>query len=241
MNFVPTTYALEARAMCQSVLDAPKYSRLGQIIGDPGTGKSATTEWLAAELGAIRIEAWDGMKGKTLLQELARAMNGAGIVVDETGTANTLTQRIVRSPIEGRLIFVDEANHLPWRSLELLRGVSDIGGAGLVIAGTDILAKKFIHPQIRVYLEQFRQRIGTKRVTMKPLTDESELATHILAPRFDQVTRTAAKSFLKHTGGNWRFAVALADACARLMANEGIEKLDAQVVDTAAEWLAGSD
>lgn len=225
--------------MCEAVMSAPRYSRLGQITGDPGTGKTATTNWLTSELGAIRIEAWAGMKEKTCLQELAHAFNAAGHSIPESGTSNTLIQGLIRSGVEGKLIIVDEANHLKWGALEMLRSISDIGGAGLVIAGTDLLAKKFTHPQIRVFLEQFRQRVGTKKVVMKPVVDAAELAAYVLAPRFGKVTQTSAKAFMKKTGGNWRFAVALADACDRLMANENIVKLDDQVVETAAAWMAG--
>ena len=238
-SFVETAMAGRARLMCETVMAAPRYSRLGQITGDPGTGKTSVTNWLAEELGAIRIEAWAGMKEKTCLQELAHAFAKAGYPIDESGTSNTLIQRLIRHGTEGKLIIIDEANHLRWPTLEMLRSISDIGGAGLVIAGTDLLAKKFTHPQIRVFLEQFRQRVGTKKVVMQPVQDAGEMAAYVLAPRFGSVTQKSATAFLKKTGGNWRFAVALADACERLMANEGIDKLDERVVETAAAWMAG--
>ena len=239
-EFVETVMAGQARAMCEAVLAAPRYSRLGQITGDPGTGKTATTMWLAEELDGLRIEAWAKMGEKTMLQELALALTEAGHTVEETGTSNTLMQRIIRSgAIKDRLIIIDEANHLKWPVLEMLRSLADISGAGLVIAGTDLLAKKFSHPQIRVFLAQFRQRVGTKKVVMQPVTEAAELAAYVLAPRFGQITRASAKAFKAKTGGNWRYAVALSDACARLMENENIDQLDERVVETAAAWMAG--
>ncbi len=240
-EFVETVMAGQARQMCEAVITAPRYSRLGQITGDPGTGKTAITNWLAQEMGAIRVEAWAGMNGKTLLQELAFAFSKAGRPVDEIGTSNTLVQRLIRTAAPGQLIVVDEANHLKWPTLEMLRSISDISGTGLVIAGTDLLARKFTHPQIRVFLEQFRQRVGTKKVVMQPVTDPAELAAYVLAPRFGRITKTSAKAFLRKTGGNWRFAVALSDACARLMENEGINQLDDRVIETAAAWMAGGN
>ncbi|PID36850.1 MAG: hypothetical protein CR993_03085 [Rhodobacterales bacterium] len=240
-EFVETVMAGQARQMCEAVIAAPRYSRLGQITGDPGTGKTAITNWLAQEMGAIRVEAWAGMNGKTLLQELAFAFSKSGRPVDEIGTSNTLVQRLIRTAAPGQLIVVDEANHLKWPTLEMLRSISDISGTGLVIAGTDLLARKFTHPQIRVFLEQFRQRVGTKKVVMQPVTDPAELAAYVLAPRFGRITKTSAKAFLRKTGGNWRFAVALSDACARLMENEGINQLDDRVIETAAAWMAGGN
>jgi DNA transposition AAA+ family ATPase len=238
-DFIKTQMAEKAHAMCAAVMAAPRYSRLGQLTGEPGTGKTASTEWLVTQFEAVRVEAWAGMKEKTLLQELAEALTRAGRIIDANGTTNTLTRRIVRGGIGDMLIIVDEANHLKWGALELLRSISDISGAGLVITGTDLLAQKFTHPQIRIFLEQFRQRVGAKKVVMKPVTDDGELAAYVLAPRFGAVTRNTAEAFRRKTGGNWRFAVALADACARLMANEGITKIDERVVETAAAWMAG--
>ena len=238
-SFVETEMAGRARMMCETVMAAPQYSRLGQITGDPGTGKTSATYWLAETLGAIRIEAWAGMKEKTCLQELAHAFAKAGYPIDASGTSNTLIQRLIRQGTEGKLIIVDEANHLRWPTLEMLRSISDIGGAGLVITGTDLLARKFIHPQIRVFLEQFRQRIGAKKVVMQPVQEAGEMAAYVLAPRFGSITQKSATAFHKKTGGNWRLAMALADACARLMENEGIDKLDERVIETAAAWMAG--
>lgn len=240
-DFVETAMAGRARQMCEAVMAAPQYSRLGQITGDPGTGKTSVTYWLAKELDAVRIEAWAGMKEKTCLQELAHAFKQAGYPIDDNGTSNTLIQRLIRHGTEGKLIIIDEANHLRWPTLEMLRSISDIGGAGLVIAGTDLLAKKFTHPQIREFLEQFRQRVGAKKVVMHPVQEPAEIAAYVLAPRFENITKDMAKVFLNKTGGNWRFAVSLADACAHLMQSEGIEHLDERVIATAASWMAGEN
>lgn len=150
-------------------------------------------------------------------------------------------QRLIRHGTEGKLIIIDEANHLRWPMLEMLRSISDIGGAGLVIAGTDLLAKKFTHPQIREILEQFRQRVGAKKVVMHPVQEPAEIAAYVLAPRFENITKDMAKVFLNKTGGNWRFVVSLADACAHLMQSEGIEHLDERVIATAASWMAGEN
>ena len=48
-----------------------------------------------------------------------------------------------------------------------------------------------------------------------------------------------AKVFLKKTGGNWRIAISLAEACAHLMQSERIVHLDERVIVTAASWMAG--
>lgn len=237
-DFIKTAQAEKAFEMCQTVLDARPYSKIGQITGDPGTGKSELTYWLADQFDAVRVEAWHKMQEKTLMQEIAKGLNEKGAGIALGGTSNTLFQRI-KDEAQGRLIIIDEANQMKWAVLELLRGLSDIGGAGLILVGTDILAKRLVEARVRVYLTQLRQRIGAKKVLMLPITDDGELAAYVIAPRFGAVTKATARRFRILSKGHWRSALELADACERLMKNENIDKIDERVVETAAAWMAG--
>lgn len=238
-DYIRTEAADEAVAMCKAVLDARDYCRIGQITGQPGTGKSAMTNWLADELGAIRIEAWTKIGDKDLLILLVDAANRKGIIIDPTGTSNSLFKRLIAA-LEGRLIIVDEANHLKWKQLELLRSLSDLGKCGLIIVGTDILSRTIAAATITTYLAQLRQRIGAKRVVLGEMSTDEEVLAYCIAPRFGKVSRKTATQFRKLTGGFWRAALELGDACERLMKAENIEKLDETVVQTAAAWMAGA-
>lgn len=238
-QFVKTPQAEQAFKMCQVVLGARDYSRLGQITGEPGTGKSSTSLWLTEQFGGIRIECWAGMGRKHMLQELLKAYDARfNVTMPLTGSANTLFQRMIGVGLDGLLITADEANHLSWDVLEVLRGLSD-RGAGVIFVGTGVLSRTLNLPQVKIYTAQIRQRIGAKHIIMKPVGNADELAAYVLAPRFEAVTRTGAIRFYECTGGNWRSAVELADACERLMTNEKVTKLDDQVVATAAAWMAG--
>ncbi|MEM7295676.1 MAG: ATP-binding protein [Pseudomonadota bacterium] len=239
LDFVKTPQAEQAFQMCEVVLGARQYNRVGQITGGPGVGKSSLTLWLEEQFGAVRIECWSGIGDKHMLQELSVAYDTRfNTTMQHIGTSNTLFQRLVGAGLDGKLFIVDEANHLRWKSLEILRGLSD-RGAGVIIAGTDLLSRNFRHPQVRVYLAQLRQRIGAKKIQMGPVSDPDELAAYVLAPRFASLTKTGAKRFYNVSEGNWRAALELADACQRLMENEGIDKLDERVITTAAAWMAG--
>ncbi len=238
-DYIRTETADHAVAMCKAALAARPYCRIGQITGQPGTGKSAMTMWLAEELDAIRIEVWTRISDRDILRLIVEAANSKGIAVDPAGTGNTLFKRLI-SVLEGRLVIVDEANHLKWAQLEILRCLSDQGKCGLIIVGTDILSRTIAAAQVSTYLAQLRQRIGAKRVVMGPLGSDEEVAAYCITPRFGTVSRKTAAQFRKMTGGFWRSALELGDACARLMQAEGIDKLDETVVQTAAAWMAGS-
>lgn len=238
-GFIKTVQADQALAMCKSVLAAREYERMGQITGDPGTGKSALTKWLTGELKGIRIECWSGMTDKMLLNELARAFADKGFGIDLGGTSNSVFVRLLEISA-GQTIFIDEANHLYWQRLEKLRAISDKTGAAVILCGTDLLARRLINQKTRIYTDQLRGRIGTKRVVMGAIRDDTEFTAYILAPRFGQVGKRTAQRFRQVSEGNWRTALGLSDACVRLMENENITKLDERVVETAASWMAGA-
>ena len=238
-DFIRTQDADQARAMCQTVLDARPYCRIGQITGHPGTGKSAMTHWLADEFGALRIEVWTRISDKDMLRLIVEEANRLGLAVDPSGTGNTLFKRL-KAVLAGRLLIVDEANHLKWAQLEILRSLSDLGGCGLIIVGTDVLSQRLAQVNVSTYLAQLRQRIGAKRIVLGPMATDQEVAAYCIAPRFGAVSRKTATQFRKLTGGYWRAALELGDACQRLMRAEAIEKLDETVLNTAAAWMAGS-
>ena len=129
-DYVRTQASNNALAMCQAVLNGREDSRIGQITGDPGTGKSALSRWLTEEFGGIRVVCSHGIAEKQLFVDIAEAMNRqARFSIDTTGSYSTLFRRI-KKEISGDLLVVDEANHLKWGVLEALRGLSDQGQAG---------------------------------------------------------------------------------------------------------------
>lgn len=238
-GFVRTATAEQALEMCRAVLAARPNCRIGQITGRPGTGKSAPTWWLAGEMKAIRIEARARMGDREILRLLIEAAAPHGIAVDPSGTRNTLFTRLV-GRLDGKLLIVDEANHLRWAQLEMLRGLPDHSGCGLILVGTDILSRTISTAGVGTYLDQLCQRIGAKRIVTNPIRSEDEMMACLIMPRFGRVSRGVVKAFMRTTGGIWRPALELGDACARLMRAEGIEKLDETVVQTAAAWMAGA-
>lgn len=239
-SFIKTPQADAAKQMCEAVLAGRKYGRMGQIIGDPGTGKSSLAAWLADEFGAIHVECWAKMAKKSILQEIAIEFEKKHTVAAPVkGTADTFFRWLRDQDLNGVLIIADEANQLSWATIEVLRGLSD-RGAGVVLVGTGVLTRTLKLAQSQIYTQQIRQRIGSKSIEMSPIDGAAKLAAYTLAPRFDQVTKSGATAFYQKTGGYWRAAVELADACERLMKNENLDKLDDTVVATAAAWMAGA-
>ena len=59
----------------------------------------------------MRIEAWAGINAKELFVLLVEELNAQGHAIDPQGTSNSLFYKL-KQVVNGKLIIVDEANHL---------------------------------------------------------------------------------------------------------------------------------
>jgi hypothetical protein len=105
---------------------------IGVCYGPAGLGKTiAVKEYARAHTDAILIEADLGHTAKALFAELHKTLGMEGF-----GTVNQMFQDILEKLRgSGRLIIVDEAEHLPYKALELLRRVYDKAGIGIMLVG----------------------------------------------------------------------------------------------------------
>ncbi|MDQ7799528.1 MAG: AAA family ATPase [Candidatus Edwardsbacteria bacterium] len=129
VGFVMTSVSakiFEVARMCH--LD----SDIGVCYGQAGVGKTRSLkEYAAQNQDVILIEADLGYSAKALFQELHRHLGLSG-----EGQINSLKdQAIDKLKKSGRLIIVDEAEHLPYRALELLRRLNDKAEVGILMVG----------------------------------------------------------------------------------------------------------
>ena len=219
--------------MAQTVLKSPESGRIGQLVGEPGTGKTRAGKVLVERLGAVRVCCSQGISNKVLATKLYAAFGGE----KTSDSANTLIGKLEHL-VTGKLLVVDEANHLRWQQLELLRYLADEGGMGLILVGTDLMDRPFRDGRTATYLAQIASRIGAKRVRFERVSALEEVAGYMIQPHFGKVDKATANAFHKHAKGYWRDAAELAAACRRVMEAEGLNKLSAVVVEAAANWMA---
>ncbi|EBS7023886.1 AAA family ATPase [Salmonella enterica] len=102
------------------------------LYGAAGLGKTMLLgEYAARNKDALFIEADPGYTARTLLEELCRLLG-----VKVRGNIHELIDACVRELRgSGRLLMVDEAELLPYRTLEVLRRLHDKAGIGVVLAG----------------------------------------------------------------------------------------------------------
>lgn len=129
IGFVETSVALrvfEVARICH--LDG----EIGVAYGAAGLGKTeAIKQYTGQNPDVILIEADLGHTAKILFSELHRRLG-----MDGLGTVHAMFEDVVEKlKGSGRLIIVDEAEHLPYRALELLRRVYDKAGVGVLLVG----------------------------------------------------------------------------------------------------------
>lgn len=105
---------------------------IGVIYSDAGLGKTVGVKRYAEKnRNVILIEADLGHTAKVLFADLHRRLG-----MDGRGSVHDMFEDVVmKLKGSGRFIIVDEAEHLPYRALELLRRLYDKAGVGILLVG----------------------------------------------------------------------------------------------------------
>lgn len=147
-NFVLTTQARRAWEILRAChIDG----EMGLIVGPPGVGKTETIKQYCKEnRDATAINVLTTVNIRVLLVSICKSLR-----VDSQGVNDYLARAIINGIKDsGRIIIVDEAQHLTPKCLEILRQIHDETGIGLVYAGNKDLVHKINA------LEQIASRIG---------------------------------------------------------------------------------
>lgn len=202
-------------------------NEIGVCYGRAGLGKTfAVREYAKLNSDVILVEADLGYTAKILFSELHKRLGFEGV-----GNVYSMMLDIVQKlRNSNRLIIIDEAEHLPYKALELLRRVYDKAGVGILLVGMPRLVAN-LRGQKGQY-EQLYSRVGvSKEVKVLDSTDINKIIDKILP---DAVGFT--EKFLEKSGGNTRVLAKLlsrADKIARL--NES--PIDEEIIEEVAKML----
>lgn len=131
--------------------------KIGVCVGRAGLGKTvAVKKYTKDYLDSILIESDSGYTAKSLLKEIHRrlGLSGKGSVYDLMGeTVRKLNQ-------SGRLLIIDEAENLPYRTLEITRRIHDKTGVGVLLIGRSILLEN-----LKGYNNQYDQLYSRVKYT----------------------------------------------------------------------------
>lgn len=160
-------------------------NEIGVIYGPAGLGKTfAVQEFNRQNPATILIEADLGYTAKVLFQELHKSVG-----LDGHGAIHSLFEDIV-GKLKGsdRMIIVDEAEHLPYRALELLRRIYDKAGVGILLIGMPVLIGN-LRGKRGEYAQLF-SRVGVKGVLQVLDPSDTELFVKNALPGSNGVYKT---------------------------------------------------
>ncbi|MCH5149260.1 MAG: AAA family ATPase [Spirochaetales bacterium] len=204
-KFVPTT---GARKYMEAARLAHRDGSIRVCYGDAGLGKTwAGREYARQNPGTIFIEASADFSPRVLLQEILMALGREG-----RGTNHAMRREIcdvLRN--SRRLLIVDEAENLPYRSLEILRRIYDETEIGILLAGMPRLLANLKGK--RGDFKQLYSRIAGV-FTLDKLSEED--VRLILEARLGEVDEKSAATFHYQSNANGRTLKFLMSETARL-------------------------
>jgi DNA transposition AAA+ family ATPase len=154
------------------------------LYGEAGCGKTTLLkEYARRNQDVIFIEADLGFTTKILFRKLHREVG-----LDGLGCIHDMFEDVVtKLKNSGRLIIIDEAEHLPYRALELLRRVYDKANVGILLSG----------------MPRLISNLRGKKGEYAQLYSRVGLATKLESLRH-QDTEAIVKSFLPSSNGIWK-------------------------------------
>ena len=201
----------------------------GMLTGDAGCGKTtALKEFAKTHPSVILIEADHGYTAKALFDELC-----AELGLDDRGSLHQKLVRIVgKLKDSGRLIIIDEAEHLPYRALELIRRVHDKAGVGIALCGMPRLEKNVQGD--RNHYAQLNSRISAP--CRAKLLKDSDIKAYIES-RFESYEPNVIEHCAKTCRRNFRLLSHLVMWGQELMRKNDRDTLDNEIIDSASQML----
>ena len=214
------------QTFCDLVL---KHQIIGMLTGDAGCGKTtAIKDFSKVHPSVILIEADHGYTAKALFDELCTELG-----LDDRGSLHQKLVRIVNKLKDsGRLIIVDEAEHLPYRALELIRRVHDKAGVGIALCGMPRLEKNVQGD--RNHYAQLNSRISAP--CRAKLLDNADIKAYIES-RFEDYEPNVIEHCAKTCRRNFRLLSHLVMWGRELMRKNARDTLDNEIIDSASQML----
>lgn len=172
-TLAPKAPEIVETTVTKMVKQAISYAHLRGVVsvayGDAGVGKTtAVQQYLKENQLAIGIE---------ILPTYASLTGVTELLADKLGSKESTDRKITRDIIgklkgSGRVIIVDEAQHLTVRAIEHLRSISDSTGIGICFVGNESIYTKLLGKHKNDYAQLYSRISVRKVVTTSTNTQE---------------------------------------------------------------------
>jgi len=195
--------------------------------GDAGIGKTKALQAYAKDdQEVILLETVIGLTAKALLSDLSRSVGLDG----EGGTHELYTEVVKKLKGSDRLIIIDEAENLAYRSLEYLRRIYDMAQVGVLMVGMPRLITN-----LRGRRGQYAQLYSRMRLAVE-IDKLDGMDVHDIVEKVFPNSNGIWKSFFDASKGNARVLSNLIEN-SRDMAKLNKISITAEVVKETAKML----
>lgn len=174
-TLAPKAPEIVETTVTKMVKQAISYAHLRGVVsvayGDAGVGKTtAVQQYLKENQLAIGIE---------ILPTYASLTGVTELLADKLGSKESTDRKITRDIIgklkgSGRVIIVDEAQHLTVRAIEHLRSISDSTGIGICFVGNESIYTKLLGKHKNDYAQLY-SRIGVRKVVTTSTNTQEDM------------------------------------------------------------------
>ena len=216
-----------SRRICELAMMCHTEGEIAVAYGDSGVGKTTSGKWYAKNNpGSIFIEADMGYTPKTLFGVIATELG-----LQATGTINDVFENIrKRLTGTGRVVIVDEAEHLSYKSLELLRRLHDKAGIGILLIGMPRLLAN-LRGSKGEYAQLFSRVVSALKMGNLTKADTARMVRSVI-----EVGDSVINSIHEQSGGNARRMVKMLKVARKICRVNGCA-MDVEVVKRAAGML----
>lgn len=214
--FINTVNVMAINSLGDGLLDegSTLNSSIGVAIGSAGYGKTSAVKNFAVNNDNVAYVLYiEGYTIPMLLKAITRELTGM------CGRSYEQNLEIIKeaTSVTRKLVVVDEADRMPVRFLEALRGLNEIACIPLLLVGEEGLAAKMaMHPRLQ-------SRIRKPQVIFRPLT-VTDVATY-----YEQAVGISIKEdisvctiLLKHAGRDFRTMINDANMICSAMNTNGV-------------------
>ncbi len=160
VHHLPFAMTTIATHVMQTLEYAQLESNISVVYGDAGIGKTrATNEWVVGKANVILLTVSPALSSpKSFLKYLASLLKTSRVGhIDELYLE--LCERLLQS---GKMLIVDEAQHLKLPTLEIIRGIQEATGVAVALIGNETVYTKMIGRHAAEFAQLF-SRIGWRK------------------------------------------------------------------------------
>ena len=191
-------------------------SSIGMVLGYAGRGKTHTSRWYTAQnRNVCRVQFMEGFSQVKLMREIAYEMAG----MRPTSFERCLAVIEDSSAITRKLIIIDEADKMPVRYIEMLRGLNERCSLPFVLVGEETLKPKIDN------VPRLKSRIRKPLVLFTPVDVVDVKTFYQMATGITLSVDISAK-LGKRANGDFRTVVNDAMALVKMMNNSGVENIN---------------